>query len=71
MENRRNNIQEEHDRLLNDSTTDIFTKVELSKALIENIDELVIDLMATRHEVKREIENLETERDATIEEYRK
>lgn len=59
MENRKNSIQKEHERLLDDSSTDTFTKLELSKALLENIDEFVIDLITTRREVNSEIRKLE------------
>ena len=61
MKQSTNKFEEKFEEMLNDPNKDTFTKLELSKAFLEIVDDLVEDWVLNRQTVKKGIEKLRTE----------
>ena len=61
LEENTNKFEERFNNLLSDSSKDAFTKLQLNKALILNLDDIVVDWMLMRQAINSEISKLEKE----------
>ena len=59
MEENTNKFEEDFNKLISDSSKDASTKLQLNKAFILKLDEIVIDWILMRQAIKSEISKLE------------